>query len=213
MNARTRRRAGGRTGMTLVELVVGLAITGLALAAGYAALGAAIDHRARANEATDALLRDAMVRQTLHRWLAAARVSAEENAPAFAGVDGEHQGLPDAELSFLTTAPTPVDAAVTRVRLYVDRDPATPERGLVAELSAWRGAVVGQPRRLVMEPRAAGLEVRYLSGVPGARQWLSSWISSSVMPAGLELRLVAAATDSLPAVLALPVHVSYTGAR
>jgi type II secretory pathway pseudopilin PulG len=196
--------------MTLLELVVGLAVTGLALAAGYAAFASVIDHRQRAEAATAAIARESAVRQTLASWLAGARLTVEESGPVFQGVDGVHGSHADAELTLMTTAPTPLGVGNTVVRLFIDRDEETPERGLVAELSEWRGAA---RERVEIEPLAAGLEIRYLSGIHAERQWLASWVSSSVLPAGIEVRLQAAHPDTLPGLLALPVLVSFVGSR
>jgi hypothetical protein len=40
-----------------------------------------------------------------------------------------------------------------------------------------------------LAPDATGLRVRYLSSVFGQRSWLDSWVSTSVLPAALELRI------------------------
>lgn len=66
MNARARR------GMTLMELVIGLAITGIMAAAGVAAFGSIIDHRRVIHDAsatTSALPRCAK-RFARGRWVA-----------------------------------------------------------------------------------------------------------------------------------------------
>lgn len=198
-----------RSGMTVMELVAGITITGLALAAGYSAFTSVVDHRQRAEQATVAVARDAAIRHSLISWLAGARLPAEESGPAFTGFDGMHGTMADAELGFLTTAATPLGSGHTIVRLYIDRDEDTPERGLVAELTEWRGAA---SQRIEIEPRVAGLEIRYLSSQE-ARQWLPSWISSSVLPAGVELSLHAGEFDTLPPLLRLPILVSYGSSR
>jgi prepilin-type N-terminal cleavage/methylation domain-containing protein len=198
-------RLSSRPGMTLIELMAGVAITGMMLAGGYAAFGSVIDQRQRADDATAEAARASAVRHTLTAWLAGARVTPDEDGPGFRGVDGVHGTMPDAELRFLTTARTAASAGYTVVRLFIDRDDDTPERGLVAELMEWRGPA---RERIELEPRADGLEIRYLSGVRGPREWLPSWVSASVMPAAVELRLSAAA-DSLPPLLRLPILVSY----
>jgi prepilin-type N-terminal cleavage/methylation domain-containing protein len=199
-----------RAGMTLVELLVGLAITGMVTAIAYAAFGTLADHHRRADVAAQAALRESAVRHTLLAWLAGARLTVEEDGPQFRALDGAHEGRPDDELSFLTTARTPLGDAETIVRLFVDRDDRTPERGLVAELSEWRGTRV---ELVELEPRATGLDARYVSGALGQRQWLPTWISSSVLPAGAELVLTSAPGDTLPPLLRLPLVVSFEGGR
>lgn len=115
-----------RAGMTLIELVVALAVTGLALAAGVAAFGSVVDHRERAAQATDEIARAAALRQTLESWLGGAQLGAYQGAASFQGLDAVHEGTPDDQILFQTTAPASPEARSTRVHLYVDRDPLTP---------------------------------------------------------------------------------------
>lgn len=194
-------------GLTLVELLVGLVIMGAALGAGYGAFAGLTDHRQRAVLAMDEAAREALVRQVLMEWLRGARLNGEENGPPFMGLDGFDGDVPDDEISFLTTAPTLPGAGDGFVRIFVDRDPMTKERGLVAEMSEWRGSRV---ERLELVPAALGMNARYLYGFR-ARRWLSSWISSSEIPLGVEIRLQAAPGDSLPRLLRRPLRV-VTGA-
>jgi prepilin-type N-terminal cleavage/methylation domain-containing protein len=193
-----------RRGMTLLELMVGLTVTGLVLSAGYAAFSSVTDHRARAEAATGAISHAAAARRTLSRWLEGARLTVDDGGPPFQGLDGVHDGLPDDELTFLTTTGGHPGVMETVLRLYVDRDSATPERGLSAELSELRATTL---RRVEVEPAAISLDFRYFTRMLGHGEWLASWISSTVLPVGVELRLGAAKGDSLPALLRLPVAV------
>src|SRR5262245_21680223 len=118
-----------RAGMTLLEVVVGLTVTGLTLAAGYGALGTIVDRRVRADSAMSSIVRAAAIRRTLAAWLDGARIAADEPGPPFRGLDGVRDGLPDDELIFLTTGASPVSNGETVVRLHVDHDTVTPERG------------------------------------------------------------------------------------
>ena len=79
-------------------------------------------------------------RAALREWLEGTRMVSESNTPLFSGADGEYEDLPDDQLSFLTAAVTPLGDRVTAVTLYIDRDPETPETGLVASISAWLAA-------------------------------------------------------------------------
>lgn len=197
-------KGGRRAGMTLLELMVGLTITGMVISAGYALLASITDNRARAEAVTDGVLAAATRRQALISWLASARVDATSDRTSFRGLDGVAEDIPDDQLTFLTTAPTPLGAGETLVTLGIDRDSLTPERGLVASLTRWRGQ---DSLRVELEPNAAALDARYLSRLLGADDWLPSWISSTVLPLGVELTLTAASGDTLPPLLALPVRV------
>jgi hypothetical protein len=63
----------------------------------------------------------------------------------------------------------------------------------------------------VLVPEATGLEVRYRSALLSGREWHPSWISSSVMPAGVELAVHGGA--DLHALLRTPVRVALVGGR
>jgi prepilin-type N-terminal cleavage/methylation domain-containing protein len=191
-----------RRGMTLIELVVGLTVTGMATAAGYGIFAALVDQRDRVEQQINTVSRSAAARRMLVTWIQGARLTIEESGPPFRGMDGVYEHVPDDELSFLTTAPTPIEARETVVRLYVDHDRLTPEQGLTAELSAWPAARV---ERVEIEPHAAGLNFRYFTRMLGSSEWLPSWISSTVLPAGVELTLSAGTHDTLPSLLRFPI--------
>jgi hypothetical protein len=196
--------------MTLLELIVGLTITGFTMTAGYGALASIIDHRVRAESQIDAVTRAAAQRRILAEWLAGARLTVDQNGPQFRGLDGAYQNRPDDELTFLTTGSTPVGAAATVVRLYIDRDSLTPEHGLTAELSTRQGSV---SERVEIEPHADALDLRYSTRMLGRAEWLPSWISSTVLPGGVELTLMAQPGDTLPPLLRLPITVPLGSAR
>lgn len=193
-----------RGGMTLVELMVGLVIVGAALGAGYGAFAGVSDQRQRAVAAMDEAARDALVRRTLVEWLRGARLTVEQGGPPFVGVDGRRGDDPDDELSFLTTAPTSLGAGDALVRLYIDRDDDTAERGLVAVIGEWRGT---RTERIELVPGATGLDARYLFGFRG-RGWLPGWISSSILPLGVELVLTAPEEEAIPPLLRHPIRVA-----
>ena len=199
-----------RAGMTLLELVVGLTVAGLVLAAGYGAFSSIVDHSERAADASDAEARAAAIREALVSWLAGARLTVEEAGPPFRGLDGVYEDRPDDQLTFLATGTTPLGVRHTIVRLYVDRDEETPERGLTADFVEWRGPATA---RLEIEPRVVGLNFRYLTSIRPGTRWLPSWISSSVMPLGVEMTLTAAPGDTLAPLLAHPIVVAFESAR
>ena len=199
-----------RRGLTLIELVVALTITGLTMAAGYGALGSVIDHRHQVEQVAAAVQGAAAERDMLVSWLAGAHLTVEEGGPSFRGLDGTSGDSADDELTVLTTAPTPLGTGETIVRLYVDRDERTPERGLTATFTEWRGVA---SQRSELDRRVTGLHIRYRSSLLSGAAWLPSWISSSVLPAGAEVTLSGDGPDSLPALLRLPIVVPLAGGR
>jgi hypothetical protein len=186
--------------MTLLEVSVALAIAGAALASGAAVLGFLADQNAR--PASDALVAASAVRATLRDWTSQARLATEGDAelrgrPGGASVSRALAGAPATqslahddesdELEFVTAAPTEVSPTGTIVWLHVVRDPSVPVHGLVAELRPWRRN--GTPVSRVLDADVTSLRVRYLSSLFGQRGWIDSWVSTSVLPAAVELRI------------------------
>lgn len=198
------------SGMTVIELLVGLTVTALAAGAGYTALATVADHRGRAREAVVATARAAGVRRALVAWLGGAYVATEEHAPPFQVVDHVQRGRADDEVTFLTSAQTPLGAGDVVVRLFVDRDDRTPERGLTAEFVARYGARV---QRLELDSSIVALDVRSLSEVLGKREWMRTWLSAATLPQGVELRFGGTAADRLAPLLRVPVTVALLGGR
>jgi len=202
--------ARSQGGMTLLELVVGMTIIGMALSVGYAALSTIVDHRGRVEEITDRLGRAAAQRRSLIAWLSGARLTIDPGGPSFRGLDGYFEDHPDDELTFLTSADTPLGASETVVRLFVDRDEETLEQGLTAEFSERTGT---RSQVIEIEPTVIGLDVAYFSRVMAGREWLPSWVSNTLLPRGLEVQLTADVADTLPPLLALPIRVAMGGAQ
>lgn len=186
-----------RRGLTLIELLVALTITGLVMGSGYSALSVMVDHRTRVMEATDAVASAAAKRRMLTGWLRGARLAIEGDA-MFEGLPGTDDDRPDDAMTFVTNAPTPLGTSETVVRVYIDRDDKTPERGLTVRLADRTGEV---SRRIEVDHRATGLEIRYLSGLFGKRAWLESWVSTTVLPSAVRLTASSEQPDSLPSLL------------
>lgn len=201
---------GRRRGFTLLELSVALAVGGIAIAAGYATLAALVDQRARVEELTRETSRDYALRSSLADWLSGAKLETRGTSAGIRGVHGLRGDLPDDELSFLTAARTPLGDGATIVRLYIARTATGSPAGLAVDFSDWQG-----PRRLtvLLDSSVAGLGVRYGSGVFARGAWVASWISTTVLPAGVQVTLHAAPFDSLTALLRQPIVVPLEGGR
>jgi hypothetical protein len=167
------------------------------MVSGYGALSVMVDHRTRVMTATDAVTSTAAKRRMLEGWLRGARLTIEGDA-TFEGLHGVEEDRPDDALTFVTNAPTPIGSNETLVRVYIDRDEKTPETGLTVALSDRKG---GATRRLEVDARATGLDIRYLSGLFGKRAWLASWVSTTVLPSAVRLTASAEPADSLPSLL------------
>jgi len=211
MNAPARRRA--RTGMTLIELIVALTITGVALGSGYSAYATLADRRILADHQADAIARTAAIRSTLALWIAGARLTVEEDDIVFRSVGATRRsltrGLPDDDLTFFTSARTQVGNHGTIVHLFVNHDSAG-EHGLIAELSERAGE---RHTRIQIDSSVAGLAVELLSNVLGTQSWLPSWVSSTILPAGARVTLLPRPGDSLLPLLRLPITVALENGR
>lgn len=203
-----------RRALTAIELVVALAVTGLAGAIGAATLGLLADNGRRLHARNDPTERAAAVRRTIVSWLEGARVSLSSSGAGASGsfqvLDLSRRGRATDELLFQTTATTPLGSGETLVRLYVDNDDRTLERGLIAELSGTAGT---QPLRMELDTDVAEMEVRCLTDLLGSRRWIASWMSSSLLPLGIELTLRPAPRGALHPLLHLPILVAMEGGR
>jgi prepilin-type N-terminal cleavage/methylation domain-containing protein len=199
--------------MTLIELVVALTISGFALAAGYSTYGTLADRRAIADKRADSVTRAAAARATLVSWLSNARLTVEEDEIVFRGIGGTSRSANgdqnDADVTFFTSARTLVGNSGSVVHIFVGRD-TIGERGLVADLTEWRGQ---RRARVALDEAVGGLQVEYLSSVLGRREWLPSWMSSTVLPAAVRITLTARAGESLSALLQPPITVSLDNGR
>ena len=203
-----------RRGMTLVELLAALVVTALAGAVGAGTLAILSDRRASLRIAGADVVRAATIRRTIVGWLQGLHGPLSPlsgAAPAtFELLDQQRRGHPADELLFTTTAETPLGAGETTIHLYVDDDDRTPERGLVAELGAAPGDVA---TRIELDPEVGELDIRCLTDLAGRRQWVPSFLSSQLVPRGIEIRLRARPGETLHRLLAMPIRVVVEAGR
>ncbi len=173
-------RAGrARPGMTLMELVIGLAITGMMAAAGAGAFASIIDHRHILRDATATTERAAALRDLIHTWAAAGTVQMQigggprglSSGAAGAGRGGGPSGMSLAsvtpaqaggdELRLTTSAFNPTMQANVTLRLYIDVDASTPEKGLTVEYQPNPQVPLA---RTMLDSTIDTLRVEYLDG-------------------------------------------------
>jgi type II secretory pathway pseudopilin PulG len=168
--------------MTLMELVIGLAITGIMAAAGVAAFGSIIDHRRVIHEASASTERAAALRETIRSWVingtlhvqigggprgltrGAARAGGAGGANTLGGMNAAAvtpaQAMGD-ELTVTTSAMTPVMTPNLTIRLYIDGDGNTPEKGLTMEYQPTPQSAL---LRKMLDSTIDTLRVEYLDG-------------------------------------------------
>ena len=208
MNSRMIRGGIAGTGFTLIEVLVAVAVGGIVLTAGMAALTTVQDRSEHALRATTGVMEAAAARTNLVDWLSGAVYSVREQGVRFEGLDAREYDLEWDELTFPTRARSPLRTPVTTIRLYLDTDSETPERGLVAELV---GRVGAEPVRMELVPGATGLSLRYLPYAEGPVEWAESWVGQSQLPRAVEMTLLDAPGDPLPPLLRMPIRVAMVG--
>ena len=210
--SRPRRRGG----MTLMELVIGLAITGMMAAAGAAAFTSIIDHRAAIRDASRATERAAAFREMLSSWIHGGTIQIQRGGgprvgrtavAATAGRAGttsstaavsQAQAVGD-ELAFTTTALNPSLLGNVRIRLYVDGDANTPETGLTIEYQP----NAQQPLvRRILDPAIDSMTVEYLD--TRTNRWYPSSEVATIQPRAVRIAFHSADSTQSP-LMTLPL--------
>ena len=201
-----------RPGMTLMELVVAIALTGMMAAAGAATFASIIDHRRVIRESTVETERAAALREMLRTWVVSSSIQIQQGGGprglASSGRGGNASlitgGVTAAvqtgdELTFTTSAMTPSPSANTRVRLFVDGDPNTVEQGLSIE---YQGANATPLRRMQLDSAVGVLTVEYLDNRTG--RWYAATQVATIQPIALRFTLSPVEGDSIPRLLQVP---------
>jgi prepilin-type N-terminal cleavage/methylation domain-containing protein len=209
-----------RTGLTLMELVIALAITGMMAAAGASAFTSVIDHRQVLREASVSTERAAALRETIESWIDAGTVQIQQGGGprgltrgaatrgGAAGTSGSSamnaaavstaQASGD-EISFTTTALNPSLLPDVRIRLYVDGDDNTAEKGLTIEYQP--NAQLPLVRRM-LDSTIDTLVVEFLD--TRTNQWFDAQQAATISPRAVRLTLRSSDTTSAP-ILGLPM--------
>lgn len=186
---RSRERAAA-AGFTLLEMVVALAVTGLAVSAAYAGLASLADARRTSRAASEPLAAAAARRRALTGWLRSAYF-------LFGSTHLQDGATSRDAVSFAVPDGGPLHPGPHRVDLYVDLNPTTSARGLVAVLTPLRGASPGPPDTVVLAPEATGAEIRYRVQERGERRWVVRWQGDdqgrATLPDAIRVRLTATA--------------------
>jgi prepilin-type N-terminal cleavage/methylation domain-containing protein len=213
-----------RRGMTLMELVVALVITGMMAVMGAATLASLIDHRRVILGSTGELERASALRDQLRTWLLsgevqvvtggatrglgrASTVVANNANVSLAGPSSMmgNTGVTAAvaggdEITFTTTAPNPANAPSVRMRLFIDADASTPETGLTLE---YQPSTAMPLKRIQLEPTIGVLKVEFLD--QRTNQWFESTQGAAVTPIAVRISMQPYDGGRLPGILELPM--------
>jgi prepilin-type N-terminal cleavage/methylation domain-containing protein len=213
-----------RRGMTLMELVVALAITGMMAAMGAATFSSIIDHRRIILSSTGELERASALRDQIRTWMLSGTVQVvtggasrglgrtstvvANNAnvslrspTSFMGDNGITAAVAGGdEITFVTTAPNPANAPSVRMRLFIDADESTPETGLTLE---YQPSTSTPLKRIQLEPTIGVLKVEFLD--QRTNQWFESNQGAAVTPIAVRLSMQPYDGGLLPGILQLPM--------
>jgi len=208
--------------MTLMELVIGLAITGMMAAAGAGAFSSIIAHRRIIRDASLDTERAAAFREMLETWINAGTVQIQRGGGPRGLTRGVGAALPTAggrggitsntaavsaataigdEITFTTTALNSAFTANVRIRLYIDGDNNTPERGLTMEYQP----NLQQPLvRKMLDSTIDTLKVEYLD--PRTDKWIrASEAATIATQTAVRVTLLPGDKHAIPAILQVPM--------
>jgi len=168
-----------RRGMTLMELVIGLTITGLMATAGARTFTQIVDHRATVREANASTERAAALRETIRSWalngnirvelgggprgmqMAAARalrVTVRNGNQVLDLTPAKNSGD---QVTIVTSAVNPSMLPNVAIRLYIDADDNTPEKGLAIE---YQPNLQSGLSRKMLDSTISAIVLEYLDG-------------------------------------------------
>jgi prepilin-type N-terminal cleavage/methylation domain-containing protein len=207
-----------RAGMTLLELVIALVITGLMAAVGFSAFGGIIDHQRRVEQASVSTERAAALRETIHSWLVSGTVTIQQgglpqgfgrggrtlrtvSASGTAAVQSVTPAVVTGDvLSFVTQGPNPANAPQATMKLFIDDDPTTPETGLTVEYQA---SAQSPLLRRQLESTIDSLVIEYLDA--RTNRWYPAKDAATISPKAVRLHMHAYAGSEFATLLAMPM--------
>jgi prepilin-type N-terminal cleavage/methylation domain-containing protein len=212
-----------RRGMTLMELVIGLAITGMMTAAGAGAFESIISHRKVIRDAAVTTERAVALREMVRGWLSTGQVQIQQGG----GPRGLTRGAATAatpgmsstssvsaaqaagdEISFTTSAANPALLSIVRIRMFIDADNNTPENGLTIEYqpNAQQPIV-----RKMIDSTIDTLYVEFLDD--RTHRWFHSSEAATITPTAVRITMLPGEHHTAPPILTLPMIYPIANAR
>lgn len=198
-----------------MELIVALVLLGIVSVIGAAVFESLIDHRRIVSDATVSTERAAALREMVRGWLAAGTVqiqrgggpqlgrnaasTASATASTAQGVTTAAQGIGD-DITFTTSAASPAMQQNVRIRLYIDADPGTPEKGLSIEFQPNTATPL---QRRMLDSSIDSMTVEYLDR--RTNQWFGASQAATITPRAVRLTLLGADGKQLPRLLQVPI--------
>ena len=205
-----------RSGMTLMELVIALAITGMMATVGAMTFNSIIEHRTVIRTASTSVERASALRNMVHSWLDAGNVQVPRGggprglgrgATVISNQNATQAAAAGDELVITTDALTPALSGNVRVRLYVDADQSTPEKGLCVEFQA--NAQEPLIRRM-LDSTIDSLRVEYFD--QRTNKWFAATEAATISLIAVRATLISLTTNTSP-ILQLPIVYPLPGTR
>jgi type II secretory pathway pseudopilin PulG len=206
--------------MTLMELVIGLAITGMMATAGAAAFTSIVDHRETVRKANAATERAAALREMIRLWIL--------NGTVRVDIGGGPRGLSRAgqatrvtmrtgntvvditpaknsgdQVTIVTSAVNPSMMPNMAIRLYIDADDKTPEKGLTME---YQPNPQSSLTRRMLDSTITSLTLEYLDG--RTQRWIESSQAATIgNMRATRISFVSSDTSVASRLLSIPITV------
>jgi hypothetical protein len=209
-----------------MELVIGLAITGMMTAAGAGAFEAIISHRKVIRDAAVSTERAVALREMVRAWLSTGQVQIQQGgvpsglsrgaattaAPGTTGTNSTSsvsaaQAAGD-EVTFTTNAANPGLLSVVRIRMFIDADNNTPEKGLTIEYqpNAQQPIV-----RKMLDSTIDTLYVEFLDD--RTHRWYHSSEAATITPTVIRITMLPGEHHTAPPILSVPMIYPIANAR
>jgi type II secretory pathway pseudopilin PulG len=201
-----------------MELVIGLAITGMMAAAGASTFSSIIDHRKTIKQSSVTTERAGALREMIRSWIYAGTIQIQRGggprgltrATTGAGAAGSQrlnsvaavsaaQAAGD-ELTFTTTALNPSLLGNVRIRMYIDADANTPEKGLTIEYQP--SAQLPLVRKM-LDSTMDSLRVEYLD--TRTNRWYPGSEAATIQPRAVRVALHTSDSTTKSPILELPM--------
>jgi Tfp pilus assembly protein FimT len=208
--------------MTLMELMVGIVITGAVALIGGATFNSIIEHRRVILEANAEVERAAALREMLRTWIGSGTIQITTGGATARGVRGATVTRPTIatptsstvpaitaaastgdELTFVTNALTPIQTSSTRVRLFVDMDPNTPETGLTIEYQSAVQTQASPLQRRQLDSTIVAMSVEFLDQTTGI--WYPYSEAATIRPMAASLYFPPVDNYYVPPLLQYPL--------
>jgi prepilin-type N-terminal cleavage/methylation domain-containing protein len=222
-----------RSGMTLLELVIAIAILAIMATAGGAAFVNIIDRQETIRTASAEVERAAALRETIRQWVlqgdiliqrttgprgAVQTATLGRTSTSIRSVSGnaataQPPGVTAAastgsELTVTTQAPNPLGTADARIRLFVDADESTPERGLTMEYQGGQGGNTTPLYRRQLDESVGEITVEFYD--PRTNRWsASTQFGGTQTPIALRLTMIPAEGKSIARMLQVPLTIVF----